>query len=816
MKTCTLLICLLFLVNASYATVMDGGYPGKPIDIDLINSPNHVPGKVEPFSVCLEAENSNGTSPVTDDPNASNGKTRGDQNNWDHYVEYAVNGVLAAGEHQLTIRYYAVGDATVSISVNGVMKVPSVALPATHSWNIVWAEQTIHINLNKGDNYVRIQGLPGFSVRQDKICVTGSSSPNEPVTCNFAVFPLVSSAQVSPGQAVTLDANCSGSDCGSASFAWTGNGIDTSGAKITINAPMTPGYYVYTLTASKDGCVDKTSNVYYVVDDTPTCEYTFFAFTSGHMQSCATRASLHVECAGADCYALNYKWSGNGIDQTGSSIVLPVPATNGTFNYTVTASKNGCPDKTTTAQIIVSDCPTTPADPYSACVEAENSNGNGPVTEDPNASNGKTRGAQDNWNHYVEYEVNGVKVTGPHELTLRYYAAGDGAVDVIVNGGMKVPVVGLPATNSWNIAWAERTITVNLVEGNNKIRIIGLSGYSPVRQDRICVTGSGGTGIPPTCDFGITASSVNISPSCQDAVAIYALCSGFDCDLVSYQWTGHGINLPGRIVYLDPPGKNGTFSYTVTATKNGCPPKTATVEFTVSGCEPTGEPFSTCVEAEHMASNGLGTDDPNASNGQTRGAHDNYDYYVDYAVNDVPASGFYPVTLRYYAESNARVSVTINGVLSIPSLPLAATNSWNIVWRDETFYITLLKGNNTIRIQGLPGPACRQDRFCVSPAVSTVRLAAPDAMEMQTDVPLLRAYPNPAPGEFKAEFYLQTGKTATLQIFDTQGKVWHQRQVTGRGSHAERITLSGAPAGIYLLQVRKPDAVETKKILITH
>jgi hypothetical protein len=124
MKTCTLLICLLFLVNASYATVMEGGYPGKPIDIDLINSPNHVPGKVEPFSVCLEAENSNGTSPVTDDPNASNGKTRGDQNNWDHYVEYAVNGVLAAGEHQLTIRYYAVGDATVSISVNGVMKVP--------------------------------------------------------------------------------------------------------------------------------------------------------------------------------------------------------------------------------------------------------------------------------------------------------------------------------------------------------------------------------------------------------------------------------------------------------------------------------------------------------------------------------------------------------------------------------------------------------------------------------------------------------------------------------------------------------------------
>ncbi|MCE7065148.1 T9SS type A sorting domain-containing protein [Dyadobacter sp. CY326] len=813
MKTCTLVFCFMLFRLCSYAA-NEGSYADKPIDVVSVKDHKDLSEKAEPFSLCLEAENALGNGPVTEDPNASNGKTRGDKDNWDHYVDYDINGVLASGEHQLIIRYYTAGDANVSVSVNGTTAPITVELPATHSWNIVWAEKTISINLNKGANRVRIQGLSGYSVRQDRICVTGSSGPSGPVTCNFDVFPWASSAEVLPGQAVTLDANCSGSDCGDVSFNWTGNGVDLSGAQVTFNAPATPGSYAYELTASKNGCIAKMSRAFVVVDDTPTCDFAVSSFSPNYFASCATQVALIAECSGGDCWAIKYNWSGNGATGSGSTVTAPAPSANGRFYYTVTASKNGCPDKSSNAEVLVRDCPITPAEPFSACVEAENSAGNGPVTSDPNASGGMTRGAENNWDHYVEYEVNGVKATGPHELTLRYYAAQDAAVDVIVNGGTKIPVVGLNATHTWNIVSGERTITVNLVEGNNKIRIIGLPGYSPVRQDRICVTGSGGTGNPPTCDFQISANAVTISPSCRDAVAIYALCSGGDCESVNYQWTGNDINLPGRIVYLDPPGKNGTFTYIVTASKNACLPKTATVAFTVTGCEPAGEPYTACVEAENSASNGLVSDDPNASNGQTRGMEGNYDYYVEYAVNNVPASGFYPVTLRYYAAADAHVSVTINGVLSIPSLPLAATHSWNIVSREETFYITLFKGNNTILIQGLPGAACRQDKFCVLPAVSTVRMAAPDAAEMQTDGPVLQAYPNPATSEFNAEFYLQTGKAATLRVMDVQGKVWHQRQVKGQGKNQEHIILSNVPAGIYLLQVNKPDATETKKILI--
>ncbi len=810
MKTFTFAICLLFSALVSYATVPEDGYPNKIDKAPAIVIHRNSPVDDMAFTVCLEAEDADGTGPVSEDPNASNSKTRGERDNWDYYVDYAPNNT-PAGKYQLTIRYYAESNSTVNVSVNDG-SIFAVNLPASHSWNVVWAEQSFEVTLNEGSNKIRIQEQYGYNVRQDKICLT---KVGEPLPCDFTILPhvLEVSPIYTPGQTMTFYAKCTGTACNATTYLWTGNGVSAPGQSITVAAPATLGDYYYTLTTSREGCPDTVTTLPIRVQTTPAiCDYSIGTIISNNKPSCGQGVGVSADCFGSGCLGLNYKWSGPGVDISGTSYIsFYAPSANGKYTYTMTTSKPGCPETVREFELTVSGCG---SEPFNACVEAENSNGNGPVTEDPNASNGKTRGAENNWDHYVEYAVNGVPAAGPYELTLRYYAAGDGAVDIIVNGGELVPVVGLPSTHSWNIAWGERTVTVHLAAGNNKIRLVGLPGYSPVRQDKICVTPSNWTGTPPACDFDVAARAVIISPSCQDAVAIYALCSGADCESVSYRWTGNGIDEEGSIVRLAPPGRNGTFTYTVTATKNLCVPKTATVEFTTTGCD-TGEPFSACVEAEHSASNGPGSDDPNASNGQTRGAENNYDYYVDYAINDVPASGFYPVTLRYYAAQDAQVSVTINDVLAIPSLPLAATHSWNIVWREETLYITLFKGNNVVRIQGLPGAACRQDRFCVHPAVSTVRMAAPESLELQTDAPVLKAFPNPAPGEFKAAFYLKTGETGTIQVTDIQGKVWHTQRVKGKGPHEERINLGNAPSGIYLLQVKKPDSVETKKILLT-
>jgi len=124
------------------------------------------------FSQCLEAELMSGASgPVTSDPNASNGQTRGAENQYNHFVDYPVN-VPAAGLYQMTLRYYSSSAPVVAVTVNGG-NAQSISLPNSGSWNIAYTDYTFALNLNAGASTLKIAGTGGGSCRQDKICVTG-------------------------------------------------------------------------------------------------------------------------------------------------------------------------------------------------------------------------------------------------------------------------------------------------------------------------------------------------------------------------------------------------------------------------------------------------------------------------------------------------------------------------------------------------------------------------------------------------------------------------------------------------------------------
>ena len=90
---------------------------------------------------------------------------------------------------------------------------------------------------------------------------TTTPTPN----CNFAVAPTISdgNANRACGQGVTLNANCTGSDCGSVSYSWSGNGIpaNSNGSSVSFNVPGTGGSYGYSVTASKAGCANQTNGV---------------------------------------------------------------------------------------------------------------------------------------------------------------------------------------------------------------------------------------------------------------------------------------------------------------------------------------------------------------------------------------------------------------------------------------------------------------------------------------------------------------------------------------------------------------------------
>lgn len=811
MKTFTFVMCILLSAIASYASAPAGAAPAGAASASVRSADDRPTANSAPFSICLEAEISNGDGPVSSDPNASGGLTRGLRNSSDYFVEYSTT-LPSAAKYKVTLRYYAERNSLVNVSVNGG-KPFQVELPASHSWNIVAAEHTIEVNFTAAGNRIRITELPGYDVRQDKTCWTEIPGTEWPITCDFQVNPHVvgNVASYRPGETVTLDAGCTGADCDAASLSWFGNNTILLGAVVSFPAPATPGDYTFMLVANRNSCPNDTSvNVSFHVDVAPAdCEFTVGSIVSDYTPSCAQPLTVTAECFGAGCAGVAYNLKGPDLNGDGNTINFYAPSQNGTYTYVRTGSKPGCPDISSNFQLTISDCGSAP---FQACVEAEDSFGNAPVTEDPNASGGKTRGGQTIPDLYVEYVVRGVQVEGPHAVTFRYYAEANTAVEVKINEEVPAHKIELPASNSWNIVWTERTILFTLKKGSNLIRIKGIAGYSPVRHDRICVVEMPGT--PPSCDFNITASPSIYDPTCGSQFTMTANCTGPDCGSVYYNWYDDGgFARFTQTIDVTAPSFVGSFYLTVSAGKDGCAQKIVRVPYWVTSCPPPGSGVtSACVEAEHSASNGAGTSDPNASNGQTRGSQNNYDYYVDYQLTDF-AAGSYPVRLRYYAEAQAQVVVSVNGNIAIPAVQLPPTNSWNIVAREETFWVTLAQGQNTIRIQGLPGAAVRQDRICVGNSQSNARMAVPELA--QQDAPALQAYPNPAHSEFKATFHLNTGESGIVQVTDVQGKVWHTRNVKGQGLHDERIRLDNAPAGIYILQVKKPDSVETKKILLT-
>lgn len=499
-------------------------------------------------------------------------------------------------------------------------------------------------------------------------------------------------------------------------------------------------------------------------------------------------------CSGNDCAGISYSWNGNGVNGNSSPLNISAPGSAGTYTYTVIASKSGCSNKTATTSITVSGGGGSGS--FSQCLEAESNAGNGAITSDPNASSGQTRGEENNNNHYVDYAVNGVPSAGTYTVTLRYYASSGPSLNVQVNGG-SAQTLNFPGTGSWNIVWTDRTFSVNLNPGSNTIRVQGI-GDGSCRQDRICVTG-GGTGCTPPNPPQLSAnpSSINLGGS---STLLASNCSG------AMNWSsGLGSSAFPTV------SPTSTTTYAVTCTVNGCTSSAASVTVTVNGTSPSH--FSQCIESELSGGNGAITDDPNASNGQTRGEENNYNHYVDYPVTGVPSAGTYYVKLRYYSSSNPVVSAQINGGSAQP-VNLANGHSWNIVTMEQVFSVNLHAGSNTIRIQGTGGGSCRQDKICVNSSANA-RLGPEEfILSKQTEVDRLVISPNPSSGNFEVSFYLEKHRDAALSVVEVNGNIYLQKPLIGQGHQRERIILPPNVSGTFLIVLDRRNGFESKKAIV--
>ncbi len=253
-----------------------------------------------------------------------------------------------------------------------------------------------------------------------------------------------------------------------------------------------------------------------------------------------------------------------------------------------------------------------------------------------------------------------------------------------------------------------------------------------------------------------------------------------------------------------------TTTYTATCTIDDCVSSNASVVVNVD--EPTGGPFSQCLESESSTGNGAITSDPNASNGETRGEQGNNNHYVDYAITGVPSAGTYSVTLRYYSSAAPTVAVSVNSGTP-QTINLANSGSWNIVHTDHTFSVSLSAGSNTLRIQGIGGGSCRQDKICVSNGSSAVLGLEP--VDLNSSNKTMSLYPNPSNGLFQTNFYLEKGKKATLSVTDIQGRIVYQQQIIGHGYHRENINVANKASGTMMLRLITDKGIEVKKFNVT-
>ncbi len=226
------------------------------------------------------------------------------------------------------------------------------------------------------------------------------------------------------------------------------------------------------------------------------------------------------------------------------------------------------------------------------------------------------------------------------------------------------------------------------------------------------------------------------------------------------------------------------------------------------------------MESESSNGNGAITGDPNASNGQTRGSENNNNHYVDYVITNVPSAGTYYAKLRYYSSSAPVVGVQINGG-STQNVNLHHSGSWNIVWTEQTIPVSLASGNNTVRISGVSGGSCRQDRLCensnanarINFGAQTEVITISESPE-STESDMLQFSPNPNNGTFEVSFDLATEQKATLSVYELSGKAIYEQKFIGKGRHQEKVVLADHASGIYLVELRKANGVKVKKTLV--
>ncbi|WP_288425639.1 hypothetical protein, partial [uncultured Spirosoma sp.] len=316
--------------------------------------------------------------------------------------------------------------------------------------------------------------------------------------------------------------------------------------------------------------------------------------TSSVSASCGSSLTLSASCAGSNCNRVSYVWKGNGLSQSGQSVSLTAPSANGTTSYTVTASASGCASQTASVALITTGCNSTTTAPPSTTV----TNPPSTTTTSPVVTNTKFQGFLEMANcdgvagwlldsnnpkqaQAVDIYLNGVKVATVTASRSRQDVADAYSVQGYNTFGY---FYAIPAAYKANAA-----LKVSVVPAGTT-RDLSLS----PRNTPMCAGNGQLPTSPPadSCQFTL-GTLAPVSVSCGSSVALTAACSGANCNRVTYTWKGNGLTATGQTVNLTAPSTNSTYSYSLTASANGCTSQTITSTVSVTGCTTAPAPTTT-------------------------------------------------------------------------------------------------------------------------------------------------------------------------------------------------------------------------------
>ncbi|RCR66592.1 PA14 domain-containing protein [Larkinella punicea] len=167
-----------------------------------------------------------------------------------------------------------------------------------------------------------------------------------------------------------------------------------------------------------------------------------------------------------------------------------------------------------------------------------------------------------------------VAQTGTYSLAVSYRSHEKSAIGIVRIDGV-----------AQNVAFAMTTSYINQVVGTVSLsagaHTIGLS--SGTEGGLVCFNNICLTNADNSCSYTPSATVSNMTPGCGTSVNLSATCEGSDCAGLNYSWSGNGVDQHGQTISVNTPTSDGSYTYTVTASKSGCS-KTAQTAVTVNGC----------------------------------------------------------------------------------------------------------------------------------------------------------------------------------------------------------------------------------------